>query len=241
MKKVATTKIAIVFTFLSTIAAMVIGHTAQASVPYTFSANTPARAAEVNANFDNLDTRITAVESARCATRGPELDVTHSPVVMSPGVYFQIDGRDVTVMSVAFVEHTSGEKFLLNIPVALTGSTLGGGKINISTSKSTFSDFCSTKTLSGYPFMITSGNETRQIFSSRFEATSSVYTSLALSILVDKTVVVITLDNKSTIEQSVVDQFNYLSKLSHSLMISPAIDRDYIDNFIDYISIVAVQ
>ena len=44
-------------------ASMLLSSAAFAAVPHTFTAGTPARAADVNANFTDLDNRLTAVEN----------------------------------------------------------------------------------------------------------------------------------------------------------------------------------
>ena len=122
---------------------------AQTQVPNTFQAGQTARAADVNANFDTMETavdqvssrvdevnsrvdsvnsRLTSVEgvvngSGECEAPGP-FETPHkadlSPTPLSPGTEVTFqNGRTATMYRIPFVDHGNGGQYFIDIPLTL--------------------------------------------------------------------------------------------------------------------------
>ncbi len=72
-------------------ASLLIGCETLANPPFTFSDNTPAEAAEVNANFDHLDQRLDALEDTSIPV--VNVDCTGDPSALQAAIDARPHGR----------------------------------------------------------------------------------------------------------------------------------------------------
>ncbi|MEM7294307.1 MAG: hypothetical protein AAF420_13075 [Pseudomonadota bacterium] len=82
---------------VSAVALICTSNAAVAAVPHTFSVDAPARAAEVNANFEHLDSRIIALESNEGVTGEVSVDCSADSQALintklQPNVTYQLTG-----------------------------------------------------------------------------------------------------------------------------------------------------
>lgn len=96
--------------FLS-LAVSLANHTV-AAIPHTFSPGTPAKAAEVNANFASLDQRIKNLE----VPITPENNISYNSIPSSLGHVINIDGVDYTIQNQIFLVPQEKSTFKIKLP-----------------------------------------------------------------------------------------------------------------------------
>ena len=106
-----------------------------AELPHTFSAGTPAKASEVNANFQNLDTRIKSLEAnsdgSGSGNGGGSGDgdviyahkFTYTYIASTPGQEITIGDQTYRIIRIP-VKTPDGKMYALTFPSATSSSTL---------------------------------------------------------------------------------------------------------------------
>jgi len=107
---------------------------AMAEVPYKFSAGTPAKAAEVNANFNALDDRLKEIEAG--GSNGSCTDFYSGFHKLGAGAYtpnnsqvgdkMTVLGMDYVIVKVPFVEFGTGEAYAVKFPMRLSYDAQSG-------------------------------------------------------------------------------------------------------------------
>ena len=100
--------------------------TVHAGVPHEFVPNTPARAAQVNENFQHLDTRVQSLESmpfnaSKCTIpRGIEHEYTYNPKQIAYGASVNIGGQNYTPARIPFIDRDTGDVYAITHLVGLS-------------------------------------------------------------------------------------------------------------------------
>jgi len=156
MKKLILTTLSVVC--LSSISAMAT------DIPYVFTPHTPAKASEVNANFQALLDKIDTLEqnagngsgSSGNIDEGCSFDsfeYTYHHISSNIGDTVTINGKEYIISAIPFVEYGTGERYYIKYPVlrsmmyADMFSTTGV----VSTSYVTSDAKCYKDTIAGYP------------------------------------------------------------------------------------------
>ncbi len=139
-----------------------------ADVPYIFKANTPAKASEVNANFQALSTKITNVENV--VGIGGDDQGTSSGCDSSPFPYtyqytpsqigdtITVRGVEYIIVALPFIEHGTGEHFYIKKPVIKTYSSNNIDlRIYLDTEFVNKGTSCYPSSFSGYPAQYSEG------------------------------------------------------------------------------------
>jgi hypothetical protein len=98
----------------------------EVDVPNTFSAGTPARAAEVNQNFDALETGIDdnaqRLNTLEMTAQAPTIDVLQQNVLVGDQV--DINGQLLTINSLEFVRLDNDTDYVIEYPTPLNGEAI---------------------------------------------------------------------------------------------------------------------
>ena len=143
------------------ILAMTIG--LWATVPYTFTANTPARASEVNSNFQSLSDKITTLEgnvsdivsggsdSSNCYTSPYTYTYSYTP--SNIGDTITLNGVEYIMVAMPFIEFSTGDHYYVKYPVQKSTSSSMDMNLytNIDTSYINVGDECYPYTFAGFP------------------------------------------------------------------------------------------
>jgi hypothetical protein len=115
------------------ILAMTIG--LWATVPYTFTSNTPAKASEVNANFQSLSDKITTLEdnvsnivsggsdSSNCYASPYTYNYSYIP--SNIGDTITLSSVEYIMVAMPFIEFSTGDHYYVKYPVKKQLSSLG--------------------------------------------------------------------------------------------------------------------
>lgn len=142
--------------------------TSFADVPFAFSANTKAKASEVNANFTALDTRLDTVESKvdALATQvsGTATNTIHqisyAPQFRNVGEQFTLGGVNYAMFRFPFVEYRTNTRYAITLPVALNENGYDRRYAYVYTNHNNAS-FNSNLNIAGYPASIEYLSDTR--------------------------------------------------------------------------------
>lgn len=98
---------------------MLIMTAVQAEVPHKFSAGEPARASEVNENFQYLEDRI---NDSNCPSKTTWEDMgvprpTYSYLASTPGDSLTVDGHTYYIVKLPFIHPLTGEIYAITLPV----------------------------------------------------------------------------------------------------------------------------
>jgi len=98
----------------------------EVDVPNTFSAGTPARAAEVNQNFEALETGIDdnaqRLDTLEMAAQAPTIDVLQQNVLVGDQV--DINGQLLTINSLEFVRLDNDTDYVIEYPEPLNQAAI---------------------------------------------------------------------------------------------------------------------
>lgn len=142
--------------------------TASCAVPYTFTAGTPAKASEVNANFQNLDGRVKTLENKSSAGAGTGSDgdaiyahsLTYAAAGSTIGQEFTIGGITYRIIRVP-VKTPNGKIYALTYPAELkaASSVPDGAASHYAASTISISHtqypFTQTDVINGFPAALT--------------------------------------------------------------------------------------
>lgn len=93
-----------------------------AEVPHTFSAGTPARAAEVNDNFSNLDSRLSTLEDS-LSQANSHYPITYSYKPSAIGDRITVGATNFRIVNVPVKEFSSGKVFHVSYPELAKGNS----------------------------------------------------------------------------------------------------------------------
>jgi len=136
-----------------------------ATVPYTFTPNTPAKASEVNENFKSLSDKLTTLEnnvssnSAAIQADGGDCDApvftyTYQYIPSDIGDTITVGGVDYIMVAMPFIEYGTGDHYYIKQPVKkLSYPSTDNINLNIyfSTNYVQQGVECYTETFSGFP------------------------------------------------------------------------------------------
>ncbi len=136
-----------------------------ATVPYTFTPNTPAKASEVNANFQALSDKVSILES-NVTTNSEAIEKESSDCWKSPYTYtytytpssigdtVMVGGKDYIMVAMPFIEHGTGDHYYVKYPKEKQGY-ISSKTMSVYTTISTRyvkpGDSCFTHTFAGFP------------------------------------------------------------------------------------------
>lgn len=205
----------------SLVVATLVTHTASAQVPIRFSANTPAKASEVNLNFEALDSDIQSVKagldhatsrltilenksdpnpstpaSPACASSdgwwSKKHKVTYAAKVAAVGQTLTYGGTTYRMVALPFREFSTGNMYQIKLPIKeTTPNQVAGSLMTEHVSNATP---CSQLSISGYPAFGDEVSETRQLSyynNGSLETTSRLTTSYSVNIKVIETNLII--------------------------------------------------
>ena len=130
-----------------------------ADVPYTFTPYTPAKASEVNANFQALSDKITtlednAIDGGTVCEKSP-FKYTYSYISSNIGDTITVNNREYVIVAMPFIEYGTGDHYYVKYPVVKVNSSFSSKTLDTSTSISTNyvepGNTCFTHTFAGYP------------------------------------------------------------------------------------------
>jgi len=142
---------------LNIIAMITITIGLSANVPYTFQPSTPAKASEVNANFQDLEAKLITLEnkiskSIKC-DKSPYV-YTYSYTPSSIGDTITVGGKEYIIVAMPFIEHGTGDHYYIKYPEEKQGHD-SSKTMSVSTSIYTehvkSGNICYTHTFAGYP------------------------------------------------------------------------------------------
>lgn len=142
------------------ILAMTIG--LWATVPYTFTAKTPAKASEVNSNFQSLSDKITTLEDnvSNIVSGGSDgsncyagaYTYNYSYVPSNIGDTITLSGEEYIMVAMPFIEFSTGDHYYVKYPAKKQLSSLGMSlSASIGTSYVKAGTECFLYTFAGFP------------------------------------------------------------------------------------------
>ncbi len=243
------------------IGATILSAVAFAELPYTFTAGTPAKASEVNQNFNALDSNIGSVESRvktlekfTCAYASQQSHkVTYQAKSSTLGQIIILNDKKYRIVEVPFREFSSGDLYKIRLPVKEVTSKYAPSYVSgrLSTGHSNGHNDCSSLTISGFPAQLFF-NESRNIsFSNEsgqsgaeIEFESTLGASISGSIRIGETNVSFyftdtksetTSTSTTTDDYDFTDNFEIDNMVHDNKIISP------LDDLLDYIQITKVE
>lgn len=84
-----------------------------AAVPNTFSANTPARASEVNANFTNLDNRLATIEGKQSTCTASGLTIPRTKIITNVGDVVFYNTEKYVIVAMPLINPETGEGYII--------------------------------------------------------------------------------------------------------------------------------
>lgn len=149
-------------TGLAVLSMFLYSATSMADLPHTFSANTPARASEVNENFEYLAGQISDLKSGdtnqsgfQCSDNAIDIPYTYSKKTAPLGTSFYLGDTEYRLTKYKVVDPVNGDIYHITYPFQVTEKDDGSRYVMFS--PVTFiplgsSDYvCNNTTLSGYP------------------------------------------------------------------------------------------
>ncbi len=180
-----------------------------ATVPYTFTSNTPAKASEVNANFNSLSDKLNSMENdvGSCSDQAKEnsdcdkgvFTYTYQHIPSEAGDEITIGGITYTVVVAPLLELGTGDHYAIKY---LSQLGAGGGMapdISIDSSYVQEGSSCYTSTFAGYP-ATNSRIKYSTSFSYRYGSTIYNRSSFSTKIKINQTV--ITIGGNSSVNSS---------------------------------------
>ena len=223
--------------------------TAFAAVPNTFTAGTPARAAEVNDNFTNLDGRINTLETATspdiCLSldgRKISSDLT-TPVVYSNqslGVSVVAGSDTYKMYKVPFIDLSTGDEYSIKLPVM-------NNSVWVYYERRTIPNTCDTATISGKSSVVSfrTTASTSAFLGTQTSVASRMSRSTVMEVWIDvgvDTVLQLIYQSPQETQSSTLVQgdFNLSDDFTVLLGDEPATTRTSLASLLQYIEIVKV-
>ena len=238
-----------------------------ADVPYTFTAGMPAKASEVNSNFETLNqnvnsalgkansntqsisdinSRVTSLEGAptntECeASTNPHGAISYSAKASTIGEQITAGGNNYRIIKVPFVEFSSGDQYTLQYPVMESDSSPGMFFSNFSTQHTNSDLDCINATISGLPTFIVDVYESQGFLLNNTGSTSSSTLSLyaSLTIKVNETSLNVTISASQVQSSAQVNNgdYDFTDNLDADAMVDMPSLVSALDSLIDYITV----
>ncbi len=131
-----------------------------ADVPYIFQPNTPAKANEVNDNFQALSDQIATLESNVSSITGGSNEnncdaspftYSYSYVSSNIGDVITVAGIEYIIVAAPFLEYASGDHYYIKYPVNNSNFTANGFKLQTSTIYVSNDTSCYPYSFAGFP------------------------------------------------------------------------------------------
>lgn len=249
------------------LASALISSSVFADIPYTFTTGTPAKASEVNANFEalnqdtalvlnkvnantesisNLSSRITSLETAPddsgCTdSTNPHGAISYAAKSSSVGEQIAIGGNNYRMIKVPFVEFSSGDQYSLEYPVMESDSSPGSFFSNFSTQHTNEDITCNNATISGFPTFIPDVYESRGYLlnnsNSNSSTTLSLYSSIIIKIDDTSLNILISASQVQSTAQVSNGDYDFTDNLDVDAMVDIPTLVTALDDLIDYVSI----
>ncbi|CAA0117848.1 Uncharacterised protein [BD1-7 clade bacterium] len=205
-----------------------LSSSAFAEVPHKFEAATPARAAEVNANFEYIEKR-TVGSSA--------INVTYNYIEKSPGDTVSIGGASYSIYRIPYHDPVSGKNFSVLFPAKAGSSNIISTNIGALNKKASFTN------ISGLDSSITSGcivnhDPAIEYFNHSCEARVNLNMpgDTVFSIVADEKE--ITYSNGESQGISKLNDFDFVFTNPKNTIFDPS---SVVDEFIDYIKVEEIS
>ncbi len=128
----------------------IISTNTTAALPFTFLANQPAIADEVNQNFSFLDDKIT--QGANCSTPTNGVKFTYAQKQVPLGTVIRVGLNTFIIIKTSFIDIEDGTMYNLTIPAATSINTFTPRTVmSVSYKIIDPQRFCSAGEISGYP------------------------------------------------------------------------------------------
>ncbi|VAW89547.1 hypothetical protein MNBD_GAMMA18-490 [hydrothermal vent metagenome] len=216
-----------------------------ADMPYTFSSGSPARASEVNANFQSLDRRISELESqlgASCLAERPHT-LTYTLVEAGVGELVQINGVDYRMIKMAFKGFGTDLSYTVKMPMKINDD--GSVLTYFNTYHQSNPDIATCSTISGYPASL-QFNDSRSVYLNTngiSESHSSIQYSASIWVRVNETSFFLPPYHISEREQATIispGDYDFTDNITTDAMSHRETLSQHFDDLIDYIVIQQV-
>ena len=245
---------------------LIVSPLALSAVPHTFTAGTPARASDVNENFEALDANTSKLKADLCQISpgyngigilnrwiNKPLQISYTAKGSYVGQPVTINGVKYRIVDVPIKEFKTGKLYRLRLPLRSVSGESGGTCSNekpcvgmryeahhISQSLE-----CSNITVSGFPARLISGQFREVRFRNNGGGKSSSYqrVSAFISIRIGDTGITIWLGVGKTETEHLVNvgDYNFVDDFDTQAMTNDESSVRTIDDLIDYVQIEEVQ
>lgn len=243
------------------ILAMTVG--VWATVPYTFTPYTPAKASEVNANFQALSDKLSTLEnnvtnnSAAIASESGNCDqkifpFTYQYTPSSIGDTVTINGVEYIMVAEPFIEHGTGDHYYIKRPIVKTNNSKN---INLYSYIYTYyvqqGTECYPLTFSGFPSKYSDGIDYRHYYNASIADpadTSNDYeienwASATIFVKINQTTLQLNFSIRNKLQQTLIDSgdVDLRDNINWSVL---DVDTSLVDNLktlINYVEIVKIE
>lgn len=230
-----------------------------ATVPYTFTPNTPAKASEVNSNFQSLSDKITTLEgnvsNISTSIQGNSADCnknvfpyTYQYTPSDIGDIVTVRGVEYIIVALPFIEHATGDHYYIKKPVKKPTSNVSLF-VSISTSYVQQGTECYTESFLGFPASANTSIRYSIGYSGRLSDPASSYDAFSIThnvgynrtIKINQTILAISMGLNEILQTPIItSDADFTDDINWS---APVIDNSIVDDLktlFNYIEIVKI-